>query len=83
VDAGARVGDVCYDGVEEEAGVVGFEEFGGLVLEPGVEAALVGADWEVFHSVLRSCSYAEVRTVADLREAIIGQIVSCDAVDEA
>jgi len=41
------VGNVCYDGVEEEAGVGGFEEFGGLVLEPGVEAALVGADWEV------------------------------------
>jgi len=36
------------------------------VLEPGTEAALVGTDWEVFQSVLRSCSYAEVRTITDL-----------------
>ena len=66
MDAGVGVGDVCYDGVEEEAGVAGFEEFGGLVLEPGVEAALVGADWELFRSVLMTFSDAEVRTVADL-----------------
>lgn len=83
LDAGLGVAYVCYDGVEEEAGVVGFEEFGGLVLEPGVEAALVGADYQEFLLVAISDTYGKTPTVADLGEPIVGQVISCDTVDEA
>ena len=42
------VGDVCYDCVEKEAGIVGFQEFGSDAFEEGVKATGIDGQFVVF-----------------------------------